>query len=72
MSDLKPCPFCGGQASIKSDGAYGLSVTWHTALVCCLICSAEVIGGGTTRELAAENAAWVWNHRVGDSEVDAR
>ena len=68
MSNLKPCPFCGGEAALgtttmqrwkDSDGNYG-TFTGHS--VNCIMC------GATNRGIAEgfktpEDAAHQWNRR---------
>ena len=53
INELKPCPFCGGDAEIKKRGN---SVSYW--VVYCAPCRAEV--KGTTREEATE----AWNRRA--------
>lgn len=53
MTELKPCPFCGGEAKvIESKGLY-----WVACMKCCA--SADVIDD---RDKAIE----AWNRRVSD------
>lgn len=53
MTELKPCPFCGGEATIfDHDHAY-----WAT----CLKCEAEIMMQGSYLE-----AIEAWNRRAND------
>lgn len=52
MSELKPCPFCGGEARVNAYGFNQYSVE-------CKICWAE-----TPRKSGIENAIEAWNRRV--------
>lgn len=53
--DLKPCPFCGGDAEMWQGKHQGLD----TFYVSCLGCGAR-----TDLEYAVEFAADLWNERV--------
>ena len=61
--DLKPCPFCGGEADVI--GHYGDAtftvVCWNRA-----ICGMRVETLHLTN--SPEEAAAVWNRRAGDAE----
>lgn len=70
--ELKPCPFCGGEAFLKE----GKPTTFGTfeALVICKNCSASVIGVSRINfrtehkscngyNLAKEQATKAWNRR---------
>ena len=56
--DLKPCPFCGGEAEWKSGGP-------GCAWVSCKKCPAETGDGSIPRIIAA------WNRRADTAEVIA-
>lgn len=57
MTELKPCPFCGGSARVlELNGFYQ-----HTHFVSCDTCNAA----GDTRE-TEEAAIEAWNRRVTD------
>ena len=62
MADLKPCPFCGGEAGIDDD------IEWEGgSVVCCNNClaSSRVEFG------RKENLTSAWNTRVPDPRVQA-
>ncbi len=59
MSELKPCPFCGGEASIKRMGTSRVSMQIE-----CLDCNADVETGETWIN---ENSHW--NARESDKEI---
>lgn len=67
MEELKPCPFCGGEASMES-GIYDLGdVTYAFAHVECLSCVA--CGSGFTEadspvEMVGHLASEAWNRRA--------
>ncbi len=63
MNELKPCPFCGGEARIISHRFHELSNTYG---VTCKICGSE------TRQFyrAEEDAVNAWNRRASDAELD--
>lgn len=54
MTELKPCPFCGGQAKMFS--AFGTQVQ-------CTKCGAKVY------DLVMELALAKWNNRVYESKI---
>lgn len=57
--ELKPCPFCGGDAEMQQGKHQGL----RTFYVSCLGCGAR-----TDLEYAEEFAADLWNERVSHVE----
>ena len=61
MADLKPCPFCGGEAGIDDD----IEVVGG-AIICCTDCQASSrVEFGFIENLEAS-----WNSRVQDRRVD--
>ena len=52
MNDMKPCPFCGGEAEIIGDDYFWIQ---------CKFCRAETMGSEDLAE-----AIEVWNRRVED------
>lgn len=70
---LKPCPFCGGEASIgtiKYDAEFVAKQNWNQDVfyfVSCVLCSAstqQVTGAKTEADAASK-----WNRRYEDTEV---
>lgn len=72
-TELKPCPFCGGEACFKD----GEPITYgrYEVLVICKKCSASVVGVATINfrtehkscngyNLAKEQATKAWNRRA--------
>lgn len=62
MSELNPCPFCGGEAAVVT-----FKHTYSTILVyqvMCFSCTTKpkFFGRGLTKQKAIE----AWNRRVGD------
>lgn len=51
-SELKPCPFCGGEAAPMYPGARSFEI-------CCMVCNAETDVYGSVDE-----AATAWNKRA--------
>lgn len=76
MNDVKPCPFCGGEAAVKRGTVYFNFRVW----VSCKKCSANTVPflyGNTgdldskdyTRDgeqIARDKAIEAWNRRVND------
>lgn len=56
MTDLKPCPFCGGEASTNSSRFDSVSIVYNTS---CMSCSS-----GTSEYLTEKEAIDAWNRRV--------
>lgn len=57
MTELKPCPFCGGKAKSRVD--YKKETETYEWIVECIICSART---GFRKEL--EDAVEAWNRRA--------
>ena len=64
MTDLKPCPFCGGEAYIQAK--HMPNWTWNWCNVVCDGCGATVTraGGEGTFEGAEKAAIAAWNSRA--------
>ena len=60
MSELKPCPFCGGEGVITDEDCYGF--TYNDWMVYCENCQTYV-GFGLQCE-TPEEAAEAWNRRT--------
>lgn len=58
MNELKPCPFCGGEARINAYGFNQYSVD-------CKICWVE-----TPRKSGVKNAIESWNRRADNGKAD--
>lgn len=73
MSELKPCPFCGGKAQVryygKGSGPFGYTsnilMRSEPGCVVCLKCEATIPKYSRMRVCRAIEA---WNRRVGDGE----
>ena len=61
MSELKPCPFCGGEAKI------GRFMALHT--VGCKECLAMMVSEFLDKTWSKEKAVEAWNRRVEDEKV---
>ena len=76
-TELKPCPFCGGQAelySMKRDNRKRFGVYHMIAEIRChgvLGCTARVSQAGCDEKKAFENAATIWNRRADNEQREA-
>ena len=59
MSELKPCPFCGGEATLWKDCL--ADRPWHILCGC---------GGRVGYFVTKEEAVTAWNRRVGDDLME--
>ena len=72
--ELKPCPFCGGEAglnSVRRDkrkrlGIYHMIVEIRCIGVNGVGCTATITQAGADEARAYENAAIIWNRRSSD------
>lgn len=60
MAELKPCPFCGGEA--QKTMRHNEQLTWIRYYVCCHRCDTRS-GKHKTAELAEK----AWNRRAADA-----
>lgn len=60
MSELKPCPFCGGNAKLMT---YKTPTFGEVFYVACRVC-----GNETKVKLADEEAIEAWNRRVDNEQ----
>lgn len=59
MSELKPCPFCGGEAKLEHD--------YIISFVKCVECDVRTVGYHVSPEYSSDaRAAEVWNRRMND------
>ncbi len=71
MAELKPCPFCGGEAEIwySATRKYGIAVCCK-----CIICRSQgkayFTGEYMETAEAEELAEKAWNRRVSDGKAD--
>ena len=65
MTDLKPCPFCGGEASLLRNAKrkiYGKDEYITGVVACCNVCEARMFYG--SERLAVD----AWNRRAGEQD----
>lgn len=60
MSELMPCPFCGGEAYFEDDGVIQETLYWVNCKC----------GIGTTSCHSKESLAKTWNHRTPDPRLE--
>lgn len=65
MSELKPCPFCGGKAMIEQAK---VRKGYETYIVCCGCLVDMPTITYDTQEEADKKAIKAWNRRVGDTQ----
>ena len=67
MTDLKPCPFCGGEAEINVKyGDYGY--TPHVYFVRCKHCGVKMEMESNSYNDLSNAVVIAWNRRVGEQE----
>ena len=60
MEELKPCPFCGGEAEVTDEDSYGFSNgDWF---VCCNECHTYL--GFDSQYETPQEAIEAWNRRI--------
>ena len=64
MAELKPCPFCGGDATLCSVVSIQHEITY---LVKCDDLDCVMSAGGTLRQTISQ-AEEAWNRRVGEGK----
>lgn len=72
MSDLKPCPFCGGKAELQTSPMIGHDGEWIAILCDGVECrvSPEILSCGDA-DLKAE-VITAWNTRATDATIEAQ
>lgn len=63
MSELKPCPFCGGKAKKYSDFTYTKLTGATLHYIGCMNC-----GNRSAPRLSWNETIEKWNKRIGDKE----
>lgn len=63
-NDLKPCPFCGGEAMLCSTTSYQGEISYF---VKCNLISCAMFGGGRFFKTFSQ-AVKAWNRRAGDAD----
>lgn len=62
---LKPCPFCGNEASLIHDFFLGISM--YNSIIKCNYCGASIESGSAeTSEKSDSKVIHLWNKRVGE------
>lgn len=63
-TDLKPCPFCGGEAMLCSTTSFNGAIAYFVR------CEGEncLMRGGTKFVTTASKARDAWNRRAGDGK----
>ena len=62
MTELKPCPFCGGEAELKINSFHG---SYKTVYVICKSCKTRTNNYGASIDYCAiDRAIELWNRRA--------
>lgn len=65
MEELKPCPFCGGEAVLKKE--YSLFTPYANVIILCSECGATINGVVASENYCAnDKAIEAWNRRYTD------
>lgn len=69
VTELKPCPFCGGQAELREYLAFGRikSYTVRCKNMCAITCGRHNING-KWRPISQNEAIELWNRRTNENE----
>lgn len=71
---LKPCPFCGGDAHLRTYRVENEWSAYNAGFIVCMDCGSQTkeapIDGAFGVELTYEDFAALWNRRAGDGKVD--
>lgn len=69
MEDLKPCPFCGGEAEL-SYGSVSLDYNMRPVRIVCKKCGAATkLIGVSNKYCASDKAVEAWNRRDDDERT---
>ena len=68
MTELKPCPFCGGSVSMVLNQFEGSYMVFHNSIEPCLVCEPfEIAMNAVVKN--REDAIRAWNRRSNDAEI---
>ena len=67
LIDLKPCPFCGGEAESSREPGYIWRVTCRNHIKCRAVVRVDSIIR-LNESVAKEEAENIWNNRAGDKQ----
>ena len=69
MTELKPCPFCGGEVRIEDMGNYWLiSRAYRSSCVCRIFMESDQFSDSDSRKTTKDNLIKKWNRRVSEAE----
>lgn len=73
MEELKPCPFCGGEPSVRSGSYHDESCVTNWAEVVCINCGSrsEKVDEYVIREQCIDFAVEAWDRREDECDRDA-
>ena len=74
--ELKPCPFCGGEAAITKEtnvclghGSYG--DRFHAYCIKCFVCTVSHVTYGQTEAECIRQCTEDWNRRADDEQRES-
>ena len=67
MNELKPCPFCGGEALVEE---FPARKGFEASISCCNCPTSMVSITYDTQEEATKSIAEAWNRRADDGKAD--
>ena len=63
ITELKPCPFCGGEADFFEFDDFDGEFTEELICIKCTICEARTAPVNAENKAAAKKITWLWNMR---------
>lgn len=71
MPDLKPCPFCGGEALLDTWWEPADRPVVYVVKIFCLPCNVEMTTECDEEAAATQIAIAAWNRRVGNCALES-
>ena len=71
MTELKSCPFCGGEARINDMGnCWMISRAYRSSCVCRIFMESEQFSDADSRKTTKDNLIKRWNNRLNEAQEE--